>query len=271
MRKMGWRDGQGVGPRITFEQRKKQANELGVKLAQGDDEEGGEGEASRHYYAPLDRPLATVLEVGIATDRGWGLGYKPTAGIPSSSSTEQTTRGAARMTMDDDDDDDDVYGGSSGPSQGKGGWGVVDIDDGDDGITLLDPTRPKPRQAVRTPLPSSASLSLTHPTFSGRPSRKSQYWIESRFLTERTAFRASRSCMTSCLAPRCEPWSFPFPPTIYSRSTSSQVATSICTSQRLGAESAASVGRGELLDAGQGQGEAARRHRGSPPPAGSQR
>ncbi|KAK4703875.1 G patch domain-containing protein 1, partial [Phenoliferia sp. Uapishka_3] len=148
MRKMGWRDGQGVGPRVTFDQRRKQAKELGVKLEQEDGEEGGDGEASRHYYAPLDRPLATVLEVGIATDRGWGLGYKAGPSIPSSSSNEQTTKGAARMTMDDDEEDD-VYGGSSAPTQGKGGWGVVDVDDMDDGITLLDPTRAGSRQSQK--------------------------------------------------------------------------------------------------------------------------
>ncbi|KAL8293779.1 hypothetical protein RQP46_000480 [Phenoliferia psychrophenolica] len=149
MRKMGWREGQGVGPRITFDQRKKQAMELGLKLAQEEDDDEGEGEASRHYYAPLDRPLATVLEVGIATDRGWGLGYKAAPGIPSSSSTEQTTRGAARTTMEDEDDDD-VYGGSGAPSQGKGGWGVIDVEM-DDGITLLDPTRPHQRQSKKQP------------------------------------------------------------------------------------------------------------------------
>lgn len=145
MRKMGWRDGQGVGPRITFDQRKKQALELGVKL-DGEDEEDG-GEASKHYFAPLDRPLATVLEVGIATDRGWGLGYKAGPSIPSSSGSAQTTKGAARATFLDDDEDDVYGGGPMAPSKGSDGWGVVDVDM-DDGITLLDHSRSKQRPSV---------------------------------------------------------------------------------------------------------------------------
>ncbi|KAM0753231.1 hypothetical protein T439DRAFT_323868 [Meredithblackwellia eburnea MCA 4105] len=172
MRKMGWRDGQGVGPRVTLQQRKKQAKELGIKL---EDEDDDEGEASKHYYAPLDRPLGTVLEIGSSTDRGWGLGYKPGPGIQSSSSTAQTTQGAARMTLDDDDEDD-VYGASAGPS-GNSSRGIVDLDDMDDGITLMDgrsaagPTKNFPKASSsstpRKPLQAKQSFHDNTPLVNG--------------------------------------------------------------------------------------------------------
>jgi G patch domain-containing protein 1 len=135
MRRMGWRDGQGVGPRVTFEQRKKQAAELGLKLDAEEDEEEGAGEASKHYFAPLDRPLKLLEAVGISSDRGWGLGYKPGPNMEKALGVGPVTgEGVAIQTIGDDDDD--VYGDSMSMGSLAGGdkkrYGVIELGDEDD-------------------------------------------------------------------------------------------------------------------------------------------
>lgn len=156
MRRMGWRDGQGVGPRLTLQQRRRQAAELGIKLEEDEDDEG---EATKHYFAPLDRPLVTVKEIGIASDRGWGLGYKPGPSIPterSRTSRKDMAYGGARLTGDNEDDDDVYEVGDSNAWKGKAakGWGVIDIEDDDEGITLLgmDSIKSRKRTEVRLPI-----------------------------------------------------------------------------------------------------------------------
>ena len=136
MRKMGWREGQGVGPRVTFDRRKDMAKELGIVLPE--DEEEGDGGAAKHYYAPIDRPLTTLTEVGIASDRGWGLGYVPNPSIAQASAAGPSSRGLSSVEMDEDE----VYGaGSSGFDNSNGSkkrnW-VVDLeqDDGADNYTI---------------------------------------------------------------------------------------------------------------------------------------
>ncbi|GAA5971280.1 hypothetical protein JCM21900_002905 [Sporobolomyces salmonicolor] len=108
MRKMGWRDGQGVGPRVTLRQRKQQASELGLRL----DEEDQEGsEAERHYYAPLDRPLTLVKGASASMDKGWGLGYQPGLTLEAQLSKEGIA-GGGRGVSSYEMDDYDVYGGA---------------------------------------------------------------------------------------------------------------------------------------------------------------
>lgn len=135
MRRMGWRDGQGVGPRVTFEQRKKQAAELGLKLDADEDEDDGAGEASKHYFAPLERPLKLLEAVGISSDRGWGLGYKPGPNMEKALGVGLVTgEGVAVQTIGDDDDD--VYGDLMSMGSLAGGdkkrYGVIELGDEDD-------------------------------------------------------------------------------------------------------------------------------------------
>ncbi|KAH9456988.1 hypothetical protein MJO28_011182 [Puccinia striiformis f. sp. tritici] len=59
MRKMGWRDGQGIGPRITHERRLLLASKLGVDFNQQLDLED-DPERKKHLYAPIDRPLKPI-------------------------------------------------------------------------------------------------------------------------------------------------------------------------------------------------------------------
>ncbi|KDE06909.1 hypothetical protein MVLG_02797 [Microbotryum lychnidis-dioicae p1A1 Lamole] len=85
MRKMGWRQGQGCGPRLTKTQRKRQALELGLVLQlsfeEEEEEEGGDEERFGHYYAPLDRPLILLDAVAASQDKGRGLGYDSWSGV----------------------------------------------------------------------------------------------------------------------------------------------------------------------------------------------
>ncbi|GAA6033771.1 hypothetical protein JCM8097_004426 [Rhodosporidiobolus ruineniae] len=115
MRKMGWRDGQGVGPRVTLAGRKKQAKELGIALPadeEGEGEEGaGGGEASKHLYAPLDRPLTLVKGTSTSVDRGWGLGYEPGMTLDESLGTGG---GGGRRGLRMEVDEEDPYAGGAG-------------------------------------------------------------------------------------------------------------------------------------------------------------
>lgn len=128
MRKMGWREGQGVGPRLTFQQRRDQAKELGVRL----DDDEADDEAKKYYYAPLDRPLH---ELGGVSDKGWGLGYAPNRGVERARGMEM--KEVIRSGMDEDDDEDDVYGPSVGTISTEGAqkhkW-VEDLNEIDDGF-----------------------------------------------------------------------------------------------------------------------------------------
>ena len=134
MRKMGWREGQGVGPRLTWEGRRSQARELGVKLPA--EEDAGE-EERKHYFAPLDRPLMILGGAGPAADRGWGLGYKPGPNMEQAlGATSAMREGGAMPTMDVEEEDDDPY--AVGPSIESlvGGQkkriGVIELGDDDD-------------------------------------------------------------------------------------------------------------------------------------------
>ena len=131
---MGWRDGQGVGPRISYARRKEQAIEIGVKLSE-EDQDGGE-EAEKHLYAPLDRPLHLVQGNSASTEKGWGLGYQPGLTLNAQLGGKQgmdkgasTSSGAYRV-------DEDPYGEDEGgrSSEGRGFYtGMNDLgDDGDD-------------------------------------------------------------------------------------------------------------------------------------------
>ena len=76
LKKLGWRVGQGVGPRVTYEQLRKQdlaSSTLPASSVPGsnDDDE----EAKRHLYAPRDTKLANLQP----KRNSFGLGYVPGA------------------------------------------------------------------------------------------------------------------------------------------------------------------------------------------------
>ncbi|KAK9894119.1 hypothetical protein P389DRAFT_103559 [Cystobasidium minutum MCA 4210] len=76
MTKMGWRPGQGIGPRVSYARRKEQMRELGMPVDEEDEEDE---EAAKHTFAPLDRTVLTFEQ----KDNQWGIGYVPGQGITS--------------------------------------------------------------------------------------------------------------------------------------------------------------------------------------------
>lgn len=75
MVKMGWREGQGVGPRISAEKRRRQDLEFGVAggMEEGENE-GVDGEANKHLFAPRDRPLLVYEMKDDTKGLGWAKG-----------------------------------------------------------------------------------------------------------------------------------------------------------------------------------------------------
>ncbi|KAH6915805.1 DUF1604 domain-containing protein [Coprinopsis sp. MPI-PUGE-AT-0042] len=125
LKKMGWRFGQGIGPRITLKERKQQDEEAfdpytglkhpGQSLSVAVDDE----EASKHTYPRRDVP---VLHVPRKTNRH-GLDYKSSISLndslgrgtgEGSKSGLQISAGFGLGALNDADEDDlDVYDSSS--------------------------------------------------------------------------------------------------------------------------------------------------------------
>ncbi|KAG8833154.1 hypothetical protein FRC17_011225 [Serendipita sp. 399] len=68
LKKMGWKPGQGIGPRLTYEQLKRRCEQDGTPLPAVDD-----AEATKHTYAPRDIKLPPTIR----KDDFHGLGYVP--------------------------------------------------------------------------------------------------------------------------------------------------------------------------------------------------
>jgi G patch domain-containing protein 1 len=75
LKKMGWRIGQGIGPRITLRQRRLQDLQATGQTVPADDLELGvdDEEAKKHTYAPRDTAVLLVER----KDNFHGLGYRP--------------------------------------------------------------------------------------------------------------------------------------------------------------------------------------------------
>ncbi|KAJ3717704.1 hypothetical protein C8R42DRAFT_697566 [Lentinula raphanica] len=134
LKKMGWRVGQGIGPRVTLKQRRlqdlKASTSTGYHLPQtvpdiAVDEDSEE--ANKHTYAPRDTPILAVER----KDNSHGLGYQPgmslndSLGVKGSSGrtgpnisckihSEEVTAGFGLGALNDADEDDlDVYDSGS--------------------------------------------------------------------------------------------------------------------------------------------------------------
>ncbi|KAH8104114.1 hypothetical protein BXZ70DRAFT_1005660 [Cristinia sonorae] len=112
LKKMGWRAGQGIGPRLTYEQRRQQDIAFGFPPMELDDEE-----AKKYKYPRRDTPLLLAPR----KDNTHGLGYSPGMGLNESLGVKGSggTKGpnlAAGFGLgalnDADEDDLDVYDGS---------------------------------------------------------------------------------------------------------------------------------------------------------------
>ncbi|WWC73506.1 uncharacterized protein I206_107477 [Kwoniella pini CBS 10737] len=121
LQKLGWRPGQGIGPRVTLRKLKLQQGKLGgsrVGMTQEVDEEDEEG--SKHTYAPRDAELLTFESkedkqgLGFVKGRGMGSlpGKRPTMGSRRPDDIEDdpyveagpSSRHLAFDSMDDEDE-----------------------------------------------------------------------------------------------------------------------------------------------------------------------
>lgn len=141
-KKMGWRVGQGVGPRVTWRQRRKQdiAASTGTHADQdlppSDDEE-----ASKHTYAPRDTPMLIVER----KEDSHGIGYTPGMGLSESlggKGGKATSKGpnlsagfGLGAVNDADEDDLDIYDGGSAQPRRHMAYDASEKDDEDE-ITI---------------------------------------------------------------------------------------------------------------------------------------
>jgi G patch domain-containing protein 1 len=118
LQKLGWRPGQGIGPRVTLRKLKIQEGKLG-KARLGIEEDEDVEEAGKHTYAPRD---ARLLAFDTKDDKE-GLGYQKGAGmgkLPARRASECIFRPKLIFPVYGagmgEDEEDDPYG--SGPSAG---------------------------------------------------------------------------------------------------------------------------------------------------------
>ncbi|KAG6908902.1 hypothetical protein DXG01_002880 [Tephrocybe rancida] len=144
LKKMGWRLGQGIGPRISLRKRKFQDMQLsfGGRVSSDlanipDDDE----EASKHTYAPRDTPILLVER----KDNSHGLGYNPGMGLhegtggKGGSESFKGPRLAAGFGLgalnDADEDDLDVYDGGASSNRRREAYDISEREQ-DDSITI---------------------------------------------------------------------------------------------------------------------------------------
>ncbi|KAF9454369.1 hypothetical protein P691DRAFT_656211 [Macrolepiota fuliginosa MF-IS2] len=129
LKKMGWRLGNGIGPRVSLRQRKLQdlqaSSPYGTRIVTDDvkiteDDE----EANKYMYAPRDTPVLTVER----RDNAHGLGYRTGMTLHESlgSSGQGVVKGpriAAGFGLgalnDADEDDVDIYDADANTTRGR--------------------------------------------------------------------------------------------------------------------------------------------------------
>ncbi|KAF8316649.1 hypothetical protein DL93DRAFT_2056211 [Clavulina sp. PMI_390] len=112
LRKMGWRAGQGVGPRVTYDQlRRQDLQSSDLPMSSKTEEMEVDEEAKKHTFAPRD--TKTILFR--AKDNQFGLGYVPGTTLADAVSKAQSSgpnisAGFGLGALNDAEDDDvDVY------------------------------------------------------------------------------------------------------------------------------------------------------------------
>ena len=79
LRQLGWRPGQGIGPRVSLRKSRIQEGKLGRLGTNVTEDDVGEAEARKHTFAPRD----TKLLVFEGKDDRQGLGYERGSGMGS--------------------------------------------------------------------------------------------------------------------------------------------------------------------------------------------
>lgn len=182
MRKMGWREGQGIGPRISDRQRRQQAREIGVVLEteEGDPVE----EAQKHLFAPIDRPLILVEGKTASTERGWGLGYTPGSTLHAQLRRTGGTLGAGESRVSGYGVNSDPYEDGNGLAfvpTGSEGKLAVDVPEdeevADEGPMNTGSSRRIPTKTVSTriPHPSLAIVTIVYLRRASQPRTRPLY------------------------------------------------------------------------------------------------
>ncbi|KAH8116377.1 hypothetical protein DFH11DRAFT_1876226 [Phellopilus nigrolimitatus] len=121
LKKMGWRLGHGIGPRVTYEQRKRQDTLSFAPTGSGGELRDAEEheEAKKHLYPPRDTKVPSFKR----KENSYGLGYNPGMGLTNMVAAEttgghgQTAKQGSNISAgfglgalnDADEDDLDVY------------------------------------------------------------------------------------------------------------------------------------------------------------------
>jgi len=148
LKKMGWRVGQGIGPRLTYAQRKAQDNGF-LEPSKETTGDGEDEEAKKHLYPRRDTPVLLASR----KDNFHGLGYIPGMRLEESIGSGRDARGqgpnlAAGFGLgalnDADEDDLDVYDTGMGRrSRSRMAYDVTDEESAQD-ITMGTSSRRHP-------------------------------------------------------------------------------------------------------------------------------
>ncbi|KAH7335550.1 hypothetical protein B0J17DRAFT_630573 [Rhizoctonia solani] len=131
LRKMGWKPGQGVGPRVSYARRRQQDIDAGVAPPGAPDD----AEATKHLFAPRDTPVLLFR----AKDNAHGLGHNGPVrlggdtgpgGKPNEGPNISSGFGLGALN-DADEDDIDVYDGGSISRTTRMAYDEIDDDDAD--------------------------------------------------------------------------------------------------------------------------------------------
>ncbi|PFH50306.1 hypothetical protein AMATHDRAFT_75708 [Amanita thiersii Skay4041] len=173
LRKMGWKPGQGIGPRISYRERKLQdlqtTNKKMLTLAEVKVTEEEE-EASKHTYPRRDTPVLLAER----KDNFHGLGYIPKAGLLDSlaRSNAETSIGPKLSAgfglgalNDAEDDDIDIYDNGYNPGKSRLAYDISQPED--DAFTIHKSSRRQDAGTGRRPNAARAMFSSGLPVLPG--------------------------------------------------------------------------------------------------------
>ncbi|KAJ7860476.1 hypothetical protein B0H14DRAFT_3863818 [Mycena olivaceomarginata] len=159
LKKMGWRIGQGIGPRVTLRQRKLQDLQAsGRRVVEADIIIPDDEEATKHTYAPRDTPILVVER----KDNSHGLGYHPGMGLSESvgggrngaASGPKLAAGFGLGALNDADDDDvDVYDGGFAQNRNRTAYDIIDREE-DEKVSIGGKADPRSRSSA---MPASST------------------------------------------------------------------------------------------------------------------
>ncbi|KAG8959365.1 hypothetical protein FRC00_001694 [Tulasnella sp. 408] len=169
LRKMGWRSGQGVGPRVSYAKLKQQDQLLAGPSLAPSRPDIPDDEASKHTFAPRDTQIPNYPPKGDAFGlgyvRGPGLIAQTSVGSEKGPTGPKISAGFGLGALNDADDDDmDVY--DTGDTSSSRRRMAFQDDEDDDMITL----GPSTQSSLKRHDEKKASTSSSAQTFhDGRP------------------------------------------------------------------------------------------------------